>query len=89
MHPHGGWGGTDLIRDAAGLWPRSVQLQHSNYRELLAVYMTLQSLVTHLEGKSVQILLDNVTTIAYINCLGGSSQLMSDLMTTLVLCSKP
>ena len=78
-----GWGGTTLQKDAAGIWPTSVQFQHSNYRELLAVYMSLQSLVDDLKGKSVQILSDNVTTVAYINRLGGGSELMSNLMTTI------
>ena len=77
------WGGTDLIRDTAGLWSKSVQFQHSNYRELLAVYMTLQSLCANLRNKVVQVLSDNVTTVAYINRLGGASQQMSDLMTTI------
>ena len=57
--------------------------QHSNFRELLAVYKVLQSFGTTLKSKHVQILSDNVTTIAYINRLGGSVQHMSDLMTTI------
>ena len=41
-----GWGGTVTskqgeILDAAGLWSREISYKHSNFRELMAVYMAL------------------------------------------------
>ena len=80
-----GWGGTCKAEnlDAAGPWPKAVSYRHSNYRELLAVYNTLLAFKHLIKGKTVQILSDNVTTVAYINKLGGMCPVMSDLTTTI------
>ena len=79
-----GWGGCiDNHTLAAGNWQKCVSFQHSNYRELLAVLKTIQSLHQQLAGKNVQVLSDNVTMVAYINRMGGSSEHLSNLMTTL------
>ena len=79
------WGSciTGTNHFAAGVWNKYVSFQHSNYRELLAVLMTILSFKNQLKGRRVQILSDNVTTVAYINHLGGASQDLSDLMTTM------
>ncbi len=45
--------------------------EHSNYRELIAVWNVLQAFKSQLEGKVVQVLSDNITTVAYLNQLGG------------------
>ena len=80
-----GWGG--LISNtnicAAGIWNNRVSYMHSNFRELLAVLQTVRSLQTYLQGKEVQILSDNITTVAYINHLGGNSPELFNLMRTL------
>ena len=82
-----GWGGTakigNSIHNASGQWKTCVSYQHSNFRELMAVYRTLQSMEGLVKGKNVQILSDNITTVAYINHLGGPSQHLSDLMSTI------
>ena len=67
-----GWGGVLQDKEAAGNWEKSVRYEHSNYKELLVVYLTLQSFVSFWEGKCVQVLSDNLTMVAYINRLGGS-----------------
>ena len=46
-------------------------------------YMTAQSFTDQLQGKSVQVLFDNVTSVAYINRLGGSCEKLSTLISTL------
>lgn len=69
--------------EASGTWTRDVAFQHSNYRELLAVYMGLLSFKDLLKGLHVQILSDNVTTVAYVNQLGGPTPQLSNLMTTI------
>ena len=75
-----GWGGMILSLEASGTWTKEVSFQLSNYHELLAVLKTLQSFKTVLEGKVVQVLSDNITTVCYINNLGGPSPLMTWLM---------
>ena len=77
------WGGTVFNQNASGLWPVDVQQQHSNFKELLAVYLCVKLFVHLLFGKSVQVLSDNVTTVAYLNHLGGPILLMSELMKTI------
>ena len=86
---HLGWGaviqGTDI--QASGAWNKHVSYRHSNYRELLAVLMAVQSFRKEIKGnttkKHVQILSDNITTVAYINKMGGSSTDLTRVMTTL------
>ena len=41
---------------------------------------TLQTFKTVLQGKVVQVLSDNITTVSYINSLGGPNPLMTQLM---------
>ncbi len=69
-----GWGavlqGSTVLR-AQGFWNSRMSHESSNYRELFTVLMTLKSFKHQVQNKSVQILSDNVTTIAYINHLGG------------------
>ena len=75
-----GWGahikGTSQL--AAGFWNDRLAQMPSNYRELMAVLMALKSFNFH-PGSSVQVLTDNVTTMAYINQLGGPSPALSQL----------
>ena len=81
-----GWGAVLRNRqnlESYGLWQKSVAYSHSNYRELLAVLKAIQTFRHHIRGQHVQILSDNVTTVAYINRLGGSSGKMMKLMTTI------
>ena len=75
-----GWGGMTLSLEASGTWTKEVSFQLSNYCELLAVLKTLQSFKTVLQGKVVQVLSDNITTVCYINSLGGPNPLMTQLM---------
>ena len=69
-----GYGGTILHQnlEAQGFWNYSIEHRSSNYRELLAVLMTLKSFLPFLRHKSVQFLSDNITTCAAINFQGTS-----------------
>ena len=69
-----GYGGAILHQnlEAQGHWDFSMEHRSSNYRELLAVLMTLKSFLPYLRHKSVQFLSDNVTTCAAINFQGTS-----------------
>lgn len=51
----------------------------SNYRELTAVLMALHSFLPIIKGKAVQIVSDNIWTMAYLNHLGGSVKELSDM----------
>ena len=52
-----------------------------NFREILAVHMTSLALKEKLQNQSVQILSDNVTTVLYLECMGGPSKQNSDIAT--------
>lgn len=66
-----GWGAVCDGMEASGLWSIHQSFQHSNARELMAVLLALKSFKDSLKGKNVQIMSDNIVTIAYINHLGG------------------
>ena len=68
---------------AAGFWNRRVTYQSSNYRELLAILLALYSYKDRIQNKCIQILSDNISAIAYINRLGGSSKPLSQLATAI------
>ena len=74
-----GWGGVCNGKEAAGPWTKSIRFKSINYRELLAVFLTLKTFVGELSNKCVQILSDNVTTVAHLNHLGGNIKDLSDL----------
>ena len=67
------WGGHCLNFEAQGFWDKTTAHQSSNYRELSAILLTMQSFVEVIRNKSVQILSDNVTAVAYVNFQGGPS----------------
>jgi len=66
-----GWGAVCGTYQASGAWSPDIVSEHINYKELLAVLFGLQSFSTHVEGQSIEVLSDNVTTVAYINNMGG------------------
>ena len=74
-----GWGGYCQGRSAAGVWDKFTSSQPSNYRELLAIILTIKSFAPWLSGKKVQVLTDNISCVAYINHLGGPSTELSRL----------
>lgn len=69
-----GWGGHLLNMEAQGFWNQRLSYQSSNYRELMAVLLTMESFLDVLKGKTIQFLSDNISTVAYINFQGGPSQ---------------
>ncbi len=72
-----GWGAVcnTTGRTAAGYWTKQLSQMPSNYREMMAVLLALHSF-KHLRNQHVQVLTDNITTAAYVNHLGGPSQLL-------------
>jgi len=53
------------------MWPQEDTLHHINYLELLATFLALQSFAKHKHSMTIQMKLDNVTAVTYINKLGG------------------
>ena len=74
-----GWGASCNGKEASGVWCSYLQNMPSNYRELMAVHMAILSFRDMIKGKVVQILSDNVTTVAYLNHLGGHCLMLSNL----------
>lgn len=68
-----GWGAWIPGKNAQGFWNNRLSNKHSNYRELFAVLMGLHSFKEFLIGKIVQVLSDNVTTVAFLQ-MGGSQK---------------
>ena len=66
-----GWGAIFEGKEAAGFWNRRLSRSHTNYRELMAILMTLETFKDSIKNKHVQILSDNVTAVAMVNHLGG------------------
>lgn len=73
-----GWGAVCDNQKAAGFWTARVSSMPSNYRELMAVMMALNSF-TFPRDIRLQVLTDNITTAAYINHLGGPCKNLSQL----------
>jgi hypothetical protein len=74
-----GWGGHTPELEAQGLWTPEISSQSSNFREMMAVYHSMVSLRPHLSNKNVQILSDNVSTVANINFQGGPSKSLTQV----------
>lgn len=68
-----GWGATFLDLKARGDWTPELASAHTNVRELTAVLLSLRAFRTQLQGRSVLLRSDNVTTVASINRLVGKS----------------
>ena len=62
---HVGWGATIPGLSAMGQWSRKWSHLHSNARELMAVLLAIHVFLTHLKGKHIRILTDNISTVAY------------------------
>ena len=75
-----GWGGVLEQKSAAGHWSKVLSFHHSNHRELAAILQTMKTFQEDLANKTVQVLSNNVTSIAYINCLGGRNVVMTNIM---------
>ncbi len=68
-----GWGGQLEDKSASGFWTPSMLIESINYRELMAVFMSLLSFKAEVRGKAVLVRTDNISAAAYINKMTGSS----------------
>ena len=74
-----GWGACLGQLEASGIWTKWIGHMPSNYRELLAVGQALKSFGPLIRGQCVQVLSDNVTTVACINHLYSPSSVLGRL----------
>ena len=74
-----GWGGFIPGRQAQGLWTNSFYYDNSNLREMAAVLFSMIAFRKDLQGKVVQILSDNIATVANINFQGGPSASLTEM----------
>jgi len=65
-----GWGVVINNHSYSGSWTAAEQPRHINYKELLTVFFALRR--PEVKGRTVNIISDNITTIAYINHFGGT-----------------
>ncbi|KAK6196318.1 hypothetical protein SNE40_001564 [Patella caerulea] len=75
------WGGVLGNSQARGLWTPAMSSEHSNVREMMAVLLSLRAFQKEIQNKVVQLLTDNISTVAYINCKGGPSQKLTQVAT--------
>ena len=68
------WGAWIPGHEVQGFWDKGMFYRHSNYRKLSAMWLGLISLCEFLQNKTVQIFSDNITTVAFINHMGGSTK---------------
>lgn len=78
-----GWGAWVEEGQAYGHWNMRMSHKSSNYRELMSVLLGLYSFVDILQGKHVQVISDNITTVSYVMCQGGSCKELSQLATAI------
>ena len=68
---HVGWGAHLQHHTTQGFWDSHMSNKHSNVREMVAVLLAMKAFRPFIAHKSVQVLSDNITTVAYINHMGG------------------
>ena len=84
-----GWGATMNGRQTQGLWSHIEADLNINVKELKAAMLGLFSLAKDVKSCHIQIQLDNVTAVSYINHMGGThSVLCNELTKELILWCK-
>ena len=78
-----GWGAACGDLEAAGSWDLLTAAKHINYKELLAILYALICFKQSLRNKTVQVLSDSSTAVAYIKNMGGPFPHFSDLAETI------
>ena len=74
-----GWGGVRNNNKTSGIFNENEMKLHINHKELLAVLFSLQCLCALEKNCHIQIMADNMTTIAYINNQGGTKKICNQI----------
>ena len=68
-----GWGGyLSSGFSAAGAWSTQSAHKHINWLELKAIDNSINSLLPHIRNESLQIFSDNISSVYYVNKIGGT-----------------
>lgn len=73
------WGGVCEGKSTGGPWTADEQEWHINRKELFAGFLTLKSFCEHSKGIHIRLEMDNMTSVTYINSLGGRKTDLNDL----------
>ena len=65
------WGANLNNTSTGGPWAPEERTYHINYLELLAAFLALKTFASNSKDKAFLLRLDNVTTIAFLNRMGG------------------
>lgn len=65
------WGGTCESEVVRGFWTQTEALNHINYLELKAAFLSLKSFTKDLRNSNILLRIDNTTAVAYINRMGS------------------
>ena len=76
-----GWGAVLDSQAIGGRWTVSESSSHINYLELLAAFFALKAFCLNCQRCTVQLQLDNSTTVTYINNMGGTKSLVLNELT--------
>ena len=68
-----GWGATDSVSTVGAPWEDTDDLLHINVLELTAARLALDTLAKAARSTHIQLKLDNLMAIAYINKMGGTT----------------
>ena len=66
-----GWGAMTQTDELKGHWDAREILTHINVKELMAVELTVRAIARDLRGTHIHVQCDNMSTVAYINRMGG------------------
>ena len=80
-----GWCGVLLPRKALGTWSPDVQHNSMNWKELMAVCLSLRKFRSTLRGKTVRVLSDNTTTVCCLRRQGSLKSAKLHSLTTSIL----
>lgn len=78
-----GWGATFQDKQAQGFWNSELKYKSSNHKEMWAVFMALISFRKEIANKTIQVLSDNISTVAYLNHMGGPNHELSQVAETI------
>lgn len=73
------WGAVLHELEAKGDWNVQVSQASSNYRELLAILLALETFKSHIQNLTVEVLSDNSTAGAYVRNKGGPSPELTEI----------
>ena len=74
-----GWGCVLNDKEGSGVWDSDIACEHINFKELLTILYALLCFRDDLQHKSVRILCDNMTAVAYVRNMGGPILKLTDL----------